>query len=708
MDQRRVISSPFGFSSSQPSPTVPSTIQVPSTSPQPKYGAPPKLSEISQQHVPPTTVSSEPKMERIQSPNLNLAQGGKVSAFAELSNKPPPPLYECTQHVNTNVNSTLPTQPIHSNSNLNANKPRFPCATKILPNQNLEEIQEYFTKNSPLPPPSVREYKCIDQGNCSARYIRASTYSIPGTPTLQSEIGLPIGVMVQPLADPHPRDTPIPLVHPSPQLFRCVRCRAFHNCHDKFVNSGKEYICYLCGQENIVPEEYYSPLDFTGNRMDINQRPELYNGTVEYIAPSDYITESEIYPLSIVFVIETSKSSKETGFIYAVQESIRANLQAFPKNTNINFSFITFNQNIQFFNLSQKNSVPQILVLSDISDTFLPLSSNSLLVNYRKSQESIDKLIDLLPSLCSESDKDICTVSAIRCAAMIMKSTGGKMLLFQTSNPSAQPGALKGRFKSEFIGTSRERELYLPQISYYTDMAKDLSKHHISVDFFIAATKERFIDVGSLMPLANLTGGQIYFYSHFQYQNDRIKLNNEIFRILTRTNCTNAVVRIRASTGLDIGEYQGSFNLEYGSDMHYSCLSSDTILCAKLTITEDLPDESFAGIQCVILYTSSHGEKRIRVHSMRLNVSRNIGKVIASADIETIMYLNTAKYLRDTFHKDLSSIRGQVIDDIIAPLKAYQKISRPGSSFIPDSLALYPLFQLCILKSPWFKEAKLR
>lgn len=39
----------------------------------------------------------------------------------------------------------------------------------------------------------------------------------------------------------------------------------------------------------IVPGDYYSPIDANGRRADLDYRPELNRGCVEFIAPSEYM-----------------------------------------------------------------------------------------------------------------------------------------------------------------------------------------------------------------------------------------------------------------------------------------------------------------------------------------------------------------------------------------------------------------------------------
>jgi hypothetical protein len=40
---------------------------------------------------------------------------------------------------------------------------------------------------------------------------------------------------------------------------------------------------------NEVPVEYFCALDANGRRLDHDQRPELCGGSVEYVAPAEYM-----------------------------------------------------------------------------------------------------------------------------------------------------------------------------------------------------------------------------------------------------------------------------------------------------------------------------------------------------------------------------------------------------------------------------------
>jgi len=63
-----------------------------------------------------------------------------------------------------------------------------------------------------------------------------------------------------------------------------------------------------------VPSEYYAQLDATGKRVDINQRPELTKGTVEFVAPAEYMVRPPMPPVYF-FLIDVSISAVRSGMI---------------------------------------------------------------------------------------------------------------------------------------------------------------------------------------------------------------------------------------------------------------------------------------------------------------------------------------------------------------------------------------------------------
>ena len=51
----------------------------------------------------------------------------------------------------------------------------------------------------------------------------------------------------------------------------------------------RRFQCNVCTLPNEVPMEYFAGLDQAGRRLDEAERPELTCGTVDYVAPREYM-----------------------------------------------------------------------------------------------------------------------------------------------------------------------------------------------------------------------------------------------------------------------------------------------------------------------------------------------------------------------------------------------------------------------------------
>lgn len=54
----------------------------------------------------------------------------------------------------------------------------------------------------------------------------------------------------------------------------------------------RRFQCNLCGMVCECPPEYFCTTDGQGKRMDYHQRPELSQGSVEFIAPQEYMVSA--------------------------------------------------------------------------------------------------------------------------------------------------------------------------------------------------------------------------------------------------------------------------------------------------------------------------------------------------------------------------------------------------------------------------------
>lgn len=64
----------------------------------------------------------------------------------------------------------------------------------------------------------------------------------------------------------------------------------------------------------VVPGDYVAPLDATGRRIDADQRPELIRGSIEFVAPTEYMVRAPMPPLYF-FLIDVSVSAVRSGML---------------------------------------------------------------------------------------------------------------------------------------------------------------------------------------------------------------------------------------------------------------------------------------------------------------------------------------------------------------------------------------------------------
>ncbi|RZB43097.1 Protein transport protein Sec24-like, partial [Glycine soja] len=136
--------------------------------------------------------------------------------------------------------------------------------------------------------------------------------------------------------------------------------------------------------------EYCAQLDATGRRVDLNQRPEVTKGTVEYVAPTDYMVRPPMLPVYF-FLIDVSITAVRSVMVEVVAQTINSCLDELPGIPRTQIGFATFDSTIHFYNM-------KMLVVSDLDDIFVPLP-DYLLVNLSESRSVVETFLDSLPSM---------------------------------------------------------------------------------------------------------------------------------------------------------------------------------------------------------------------------------------------------------------------------------------------------------------------
>lgn len=241
--------------------------------------------------------------------------------------------------------------------------PSVPVSRDVPQQHYLANVYPTFERH--VPPPATVAFVAYDQGNSSPKFTRLTMNNIPANSEGLNSTGLPLGLVLQPLARLQPGEMEVPVldfgdVGPP----RCRRCRAYINPFMMFRSGGSKFVCNLCTYPNDTPSEYFCATTPQGARVDRDQRPELCRGTVEFMVPKEYWTK-EPTGLHWLFVIDVTQESYNKGFLEAFCEGVLAALYApeddddetdengepkrrIPPGAKV--GFVTYDKDIHFYN----------------------------------------------------------------------------------------------------------------------------------------------------------------------------------------------------------------------------------------------------------------------------------------------------------------------------------------------------------------------
>lgn len=301
----------------------------------------------------------------------------------------------------------------------------------------------------------------IDESlQCYPRFMQLTTQALPSTAVAVSKSAIPLAVTVHPLAE-EPGEPKLPLVNfGTAGVVRCGRCRAYIHPFVNFINGGRQWRCSMCGKLNDVPSVYYCPLDEQGRRTDLADHPELTRGSVEVVAPAEYMVRPPQAPV-YMFVIDVSHQAVESGMLENAVAAIKKCIteELLPGGERTQIGFITFDSAVHFYNLKASLASAQMLVVSDITDLFLPIP-DELLVNLSDSRSVVEALLDSLPEMFSNTrNVESAMGPAVEAAYKVMRHIGGKMVVMQSSLPSLGAGRLRHRENPKMLGGELEHTL---------------------------------------------------------------------------------------------------------------------------------------------------------------------------------------------------------------------------------------------------------
>ncbi|ORY06568.1 hypothetical protein K493DRAFT_203088 [Basidiobolus meristosporus CBS 931.73] len=567
----------------------------------------------------------------------------------------------------------------------------------------------YMTYSRTSVPLASSDFKAIDEGkSCSnPRFMRMTMYNVPATTDLLHNSDLPLGMIIQPLAELRSDEAPLQLVDFGENgPIRCNRCQAYINPFVTFVDGGRKFICNLCQFANEVPEEYFCNLDMNGRRLDIEARPELRFGSVEFAATKDYCNRPPV-PASFIFAIDVTWNSIQSGMlqscVQAVREAIYSGKGIEP---GVRVGIMTYDRSVHFYNLSPNLEQAQMMIVPDVFDMFVPLNEG-FLVDPMESRDIIENLLESLPSMFANNRVvEPVLGAAMQSAYMALKDLGGKIFAFHTSLPIFGPGTLKNRDDPKLNGTDKEYTMYSPQDTFYKSLTTEMVESGISVDLFLFPNS--YVDVATIGALASSTGGDIHHFMNFNPQKDGVKFTRELQRNVSRKFGFNGIMRVRCSNGFSLDDHFGNFYMRNATDVEFGGLDCDKSVAVLLKHDAKVDEKTDATFQCALLYTTSSGQRRIRLHNLSVPVTTLMGNMFRYAEMDTTINLLCKEAVAQSLVSPLKTVREKLTQKCVRILAAYRKhcatSTSPGQLILPEAFKLFPLYALTILKSRAFRN----
>lgn len=296
---------------------------------------------------------------------------------------------------------------------------------------------------------------------------------------------------------------------------------------------------------------------------------------------------------------------------------------------------------------------------------------------------------------------------ALQGAFKLMSPTGGRISVFQTQLPSLGAGLLQSREDPNQRSSTKGIQHLGPATDFYKKLALDCSGQQTAVDLFLLSSQ--YSDLASLACMSKYSAGCIYYYPSFHHKHNTAqadKLKQDLDHYLTRKVGFEAVMRIRCTKGLSIHTFHGNFFVRSTDLLSLANINEDAGFAVQMSIDESLTDTSLACFQVALLYTSSKGQRRIRVHTLCLPVVNSLPDVFAGADVQAVTSLLANMAVDRSISSSISDARDALVNAVVDSLLSYNSSLsnlQPSALIAPNSLKMFPLYILALLKQKAFR-----
>ncbi|KRZ09188.1 Protein transport protein Sec24A [Trichinella zimbabwensis] len=571
--------------------------------------------------------------------------------------------------------------PDMGNLNLNAVSPTRTTVVDLLQ-------EKHPIPSECLEPPVVtlpRPYD-IDLVSSDSSVLRCTLTTVPESPAVMKKCRLPLGLILHPFKDLKK----LVMVETS-IIVRCRSCRAYINPYVRFVD--RNWNCNICGRANLPDEFYYNPQ--TGKIGDPSLRPEIQNSSIEFIAPAHEYENRPPQPACYIFILDVSARAVQSGYLVMFRDVLLESLRLLPGDNRTIIGFIAVDSFLHFFQL-RENLKPKEFVVSDVNDIVMP-SKSFLLFYLDDSMNAVESFLNDLPERFADNTDPKCALgSAITAGFELIATIGGRLTVFQTVLPDIGNGSLTSR-EDPNLRAAKEVTNMSAASDFYKNLALKCTERMIAVDLFV------------LGDVVSYSSGSVYYYPNFDSCSNPVEMErfqSDFGRYLRRKIGFEAVMRIRLSYGLSVHSFFGNFFVCSSNMAKLSNVNPDSAFGVLLNLDDNI-DQPVVCIQAAILYSTCHGQRRIRVHTICLPTSESILEIHNGADLPAIIALISRMAVDRCLNQQgtIQMAREASINAVVDCLYAFRSASGSrefGTLLCSRNMRLFPIFILALLKCKAF------
>uniref|UniRef100_A0A0A9W2S1 Protein transport protein Sec24C n=1 Tax=Lygus hesperus TaxID=30085 RepID=A0A0A9W2S1_LYGHE len=673
-----------------------------------RYPAPLNGGPTPQMNGIPDPNAPRPMQQRYPQENTQNFQGGYPPMSSPPGGYPPQPGYMPQQAP---FPAAQPSYPSGQQPQRRLDPDLMPSPIDVVMEDQRSRSGIFYTNQKGMPPPLVStDFIAVDQGNSSPRFMRSTMYNVPVNADMMKQAATPFALVISPMAELLEEEQPPPLVDFGEMgPVRCIRCKAYMCPNMQFFDGGRRFLCLLCKATTEVPAEYFQHLDQTGLRVDRYERAELMLGTYDIVATKEYCRDSiPPKPPALIFLIDVSYNNVKSGLVSLLCAQMKSFLYNLPKErgqekSSLKVGFITYNSSVHFYNMNPNLGQPQMLVVGDVHEMFMPLL-DGFLVDVEQSEGLIDMLMQQIPTMFADTkETETILAPAIQAGLEALKAAGcaGKLLVFHSSLPTFEaPGKLKNRDDRKLLGTEKEKTVLTPQNKVYNELGQECVQSGCSVDLFIF--NNSYIDLATIGQVARLTGGDVYKYTYFQADLDGDRVVADVRANVRRLCAFDAIMRVRTSAGVRPTDFYGHFFMSNTTDIELAAIDPDKAVAVEIKHDDKLSEEDGVYIQTALLYTSLCGQRRIRILNLALKACSQMSELYRTCELDTLMNFFAKQAVFKLLDATPKGLKDNYITRSAQILACYRKNcaspTSAGQLILPECMKLLPLYMNCMLK----------